>query len=168
MPIERLIRIKCGGEYGRPLPKHVQVTQYMGLSYDEPKRIIRVKQRFSAKPKNWAVEFPLWELEMTRADCVAYLKTKVPHPVPRSACVFCPFKRDDEWRRMKEHDPNSWARAVEVDRACRRGTGLEAERYVHRSCQPLDQVDLRPADEKSGPRHLFYGFQDECEGYCGN
>ena len=52
---------------------------------------------------------------------------------------------------------------------------LEAQRgptiirtTAHRSCQPLEQVDLRPADEKSGQRHLFAGFQDECEGYCGN
>jgi hypothetical protein len=36
---------------------------------------------------------------------------------------------------------------------------------------PLEQVDLRPADEKSGQTNMFAhlrGFQDECEGYCGN
>ena len=38
-----------------------------------------------------------FDLEMTRADCVAYLKEQeIPHEVPRSACVFCPFKSNFE------------------------------------------------------------------------
>lgn len=166
-PIESLIREHVGGQAGRPLPKDVTVTQYMGLSYDEPKRVIRVKQRFMEKPANWKVEFPLWDLEMTRADCVAYLKGRVPHPVPRSACVFCPFKRNDEWRHLRDTDQKGWERAVYIDKVCRTGSGLDAARYVHRDCQPLDQVDLREADQKSGQMHLR-GFVDECEGYCGN
>jgi hypothetical protein len=168
-PIERMIREHCGGQFGRPLPKDVVVTQYMGLSYDEPKRVIRVKQRFMAKPSNWLVEFPLWDLEMTRADCVAYLKDRVPHEVPRSACVFCPFKSDAEWRRLRDTDQKGWERAVHIDKVCRTGTGLDAHRYLHKACVPLDEVDLRPADEKSGQMAIhFSGFQDECEGYCGN
>jgi hypothetical protein len=140
----------------------------MGLSFDEPKRVIRVKQRFTAKPLNWQVHFPLWEMQFTRGDCQSYLRERMPYEVPRSACVFCPFKSDDEWRRLKADDPKGWSRAVEIDAVCRTGTGPDAHRYLHKSCQPLDQVDLRPADEKSGQRHLFSGFQDECEGYCGN
>ena len=167
-PIERMIREHCGGQFGRPLPKETIVHQYMGLSYDEPKRVIRVKERFLAKPKNWLVHFPLWEMQMTRGDCIAYLRGKLPYEVPRSACVFCPFKSDSEWRRLREEDPKGWARAVHIDTVCRKGTGLASHRYLHKSCQPLEQVDLRPADEKSGQRHLFSGFQDECEGYCGN
>jgi len=167
-PIEREIRRICGTEKGRPVHKDTEVVQYMGLSYDEPKRVIRVQHRFLAKPKNWQVKFPLWDLEMTRSDCVAYLKTKVPHEVPRSACVFCPFKTNSEWLRLRDTDQKGWDRAVEIDRVCRTGTGLDAHRFLHKSCQPLDQVDLRPVDEKSGQKHLFSGFQDECEGYCGN
>jgi len=167
-PIEREIRRLCGVEKGRPVPKDIVITQYMGLSFDEPKRVIRVKQRFLAKPSNWKVEFPLWDLEMTRGDCVAYLQKRVPHEVPRSACVFCPFKSDAEWRRLKEQDQKGWDRAVHIDKVCRTGTGLDSHRYLHKSCLPLADVDLRPADEKSGQKALFSGFQDECEGYCGN
>lgn len=168
VPIEKLIREHLGAQPGRPVPKDVIVHQYMGLSFDEPKRVIRVKQRFLAKPANWKVHFPLWEMQFTRADCVAYLRERVPYNVPRSACVFCPFKSNDEWRRLRDEDPKGWERAVHIDKVCRTGSGLDAHRYLHRSCLPLDQVDLRPADEKSGQRHLFSGFQDECEGYCGN
>lgn len=166
-PIESMIRERVGGQPGRAIPKDVTVTQYMGLSFDEPKRVIRVKQRFMEKPASWKVEFPLWDLEMTRADCVAYLKGRVPHPVPRSACTFCPFKRNDEWRHLRDTDAKGWERAVYIDTLCRTGTGLDAARYVHRDCVPLDQVDLREADQKSGQMHLR-GFVDECEGYCGN
>jgi hypothetical protein len=170
-PIERLIREHCGGQFGRPLPKEVIVHQYMGLSFDEPKRVIRVKERFMAKPSNWKVHFPLWEMQFDRGDCKSYLRERMPYEVPRSACVFCPFKSDEEWRRLKANDAKGWDRAVHIDKVCRTGTGLDAHRYLHKSCQPLDQVDLRPADEKSGQMNMFAhlrGFQDECEGYCGN
>lgn len=168
-PVERAIRQDVFKvDKGRPIPKGCHVQQVMGLSYDEPKRIIRVKQRFLAKPKNWSVEFPLFDLEMTRADCVAYLKERVPHGVPRSACVFCPFKSDAEWRYLRDNDAEGWKRAIEIDRVCRTGTGLDSQRFLHKSCLPLENVDLRPADEKSGQKHLFSGWQDECEGYCGN
>ena len=168
-PIERAIRQDLfGSPAGRPIPRDCSVTQLMGLSYDEPKRVIRVKQRFLAKPKNWTVEFPLWDLEMARSDCVAYLKDRVPHEVPRSACVFCPFKSDEEWKHLRDNDPEGWARAVEIDEVCRTGTGLDSQRFLHKQCVPLPQVDFRSVDERSGQKHLFSGFQDECEGYCGN
>ena len=170
-PIEKLIRERVGALPGRPVPKDTIIHQYMGLSFDEPKRVIRVKQRFSAKPSNWRVHFPLWEMQFDRGDCKAYLRDRMPYEVPRSACVFCPFKSDEEWRRLKADDPTGWERAVHIDKVCRTGTGLDAHRYLHKSCQPLDEVDLRPADEKSGQMNFFAhvrGFQDECEGYCGN
>jgi len=107
-PVEREIRRRLGAAPGRGLPKDIVVHQYMGLSHDEPKRVIRVKQRFLAKPSNWQVHFPLFEMEMTRADCVAYLQKRVPHIVPRSACVFCPFKSDSEWRRLRDEDQKGW------------------------------------------------------------
>lgn len=167
-PIEKLIRERVGATPGRPVAKDIELHQYMGLSFDEPKRVIRVKQRFSAKPANWKVHFPLWEMEYTRSDCQHYLRKRMPYEVPRSACVFCPFKSDDEWRRLKSDDQKGWERAVYIDKVCRTGAGLDAHRFLHKSCVPLEQVDLRPADEKSGQKHLFSGFQDECEGYCGN
>lgn len=167
-PIDKWIRASLEVTPGRPVPKEHVIVQYMGLSYDEPKRVIRVKQRYLARPSNWQVRFPLWDMQYTRGDCQSYLRRRIPYEVPRSACVFCPFKSDEEWRRLRDHDPNGWNRAVYIDNVCRRSGSFKADRFIHKSCQPLDQVDLRPADEKSGQRHLFSGFQDECEGYCGN
>lgn len=165
-PVEKEIRVRFGNGPGKPLPADVHVTQLMGLSFDEPKRVIRVQQRFMEKPKNWTVEFPLWDEQMTRHDCVSYLQRLVPHEVPRSACVFCPFKTDAEWRHLRDTNAHGWQRAIEIDTACRRGEGFRGQRFLHQSCVPLADVDLRGRDEKSGQQKL--GFMNECEGYCGN
>jgi len=53
-----------------------------------------------------------------------------------------------------------------VVHACRTGGGLDSERYLHASRIPLELVDLRTRDDKTGQMTL--GFIDECEGYCGN
>ncbi len=169
-PVERWIRETLGAKPGRPLEKTKEVVQYMGLSFDEPKRVIRVKSRFDAKPSNWHVRFPLWEMEWERQDCQSYCEEVLGNKVPRSACVFCPFKTDKEWKDLKENDTKGWERAVEVDSMCRVGSGKDSMRYVHKSCVPLSEVDLRSKDEKSGQMMFqnMRGFQDECEGYCGN
>jgi hypothetical protein len=83
---ERIIRRQVVGlEYRQRMPGGIKVVQYFGLSYDEPRRVSKVRNRFVGHP--WAVgRFPLFDLEMDRADCVAYLKGKaIPHEVPRSA-----------------------------------------------------------------------------------
>jgi len=171
-PIEKLIRERVGATPGRPVPKDQIIHQYMGLSFDEPKRVIRVTQRFMARPANWKVHFPLWEMQWERGDCKSYLRSRMPYEVPRSACVFCPFRNDEQWLELKQNDPKGWERAVHIDRVCRKGGGqIDPHRFIHKSCVPLDEVDLRPADEKSGQMNMFAhlrGFQDECEGYCGN
>ena len=164
---ERIIRRQIVGlEFRQRMPKGVKVVQYFGLSYDEPRRVSKVKNRFVAH--HWAEgRFPLFDLEMTRGDCVAYLREQdIPHEVPRSACLFCPFKSNHEWRLLRDNDPSGWARAVEVDEALRcPGTvanrGLEQSIYVHRSCLPLAVVDLGEKDMRGGVA------QGECEGMCG-
>jgi hypothetical protein len=78
----------------------------------------------------------------------------------KSACVGCPFHGNAGWRRLRDNDPDGWAEAVEFDKAIRhgyprattQGQQLRGQYFLHRSCQPLDQVDLdTPA---KGKRHL--------------
>lgn len=165
--VERIIRRQVVGlEYRQRMPKGVRVVQYFGLSFDEPRRVAKVKARFVGHP--WAEgRFPLFDLEMTRSDCVAYLKEQaIPHEVPRSACVFCPYRSNAEWRHLRDTDPAGWKRAVEVDEALRRpGTvanrNLEQAIYLHRSCLPLVDADLGGRDVTGGVAH------SECEGMCG-
>lgn len=97
--------------------------------------------------------FPLLDLGWTRQGCLDYLAERWPHPVPRSACVYCPLKSNREWLDMRENHPEDWAAAVAFDREAR------PFGYVHRQERPLDEVILRPED--SGQMAL------ECEGMCG-
>lgn len=167
-PINKRIRELCGLAKGER-SKGPQVTQVMGLSFDEPKRVANVKTRFQSiawsKP-----EFPLFDEYMTRADCVAYLEKRLPgYKVPRSACVYCPFHSDSEWINVKSN-PDDWARALEVDKILRDPTSAcnthyTATQYLHKSCKPLDEVDFQPkAPDKQG-RLNFSTF--DCEGMCG-
>ncbi|MDD5351454.1 MAG: hypothetical protein PHQ12_14680 [Chthoniobacteraceae bacterium] len=171
--IERSIRRDVLGLAPRKhVPKGVRFFQYFGISWDERSRASRIWERFHIESSTWAEPvFPLVERQWTRANCIEYLAGKVPHETPRSACVFCPFHRDSEWSRIKESDPEAWARAVEIDVALRT-TGAVANRdmrqtmYLHRSCKPLVQVEFRPR-ENVNELQLGIGFGVECEGVCG-
>jgi hypothetical protein len=85
-----------------------------------------------------------------------------PEP-PRSACSYCPFHNDSEWRRLRD-DKTSWDEAVRVDRLIREGVrGAKEHLFLHRSLKPLDEVDLS-TPEDHGQLNLF---NNECEGMCG-
>ena len=164
-----LRRQGLGLEPGRRVAKGTVIYQYFGISADEAGRAKRIRERVESS--TYRVRFPLLELFMTRADCVRYLADKVPHETPRSACVFCPYHSDQEWHRIKTTDPSGWARAVELDRAMRLpgwagNRQMERAMYLHRSCQPLElvQLDTRP---KAKDLQLAMSFWAECEGVCG-
>lgn len=154
---------------GRRVPSDARVTQYIGMSFDEPRRVIKVKQRFQAL--RWSEpRFPLFDLLMSRRACELYLEDKVPHPVPKSACVFCPFRDNESWRWLRDHDPEGWERACQVDEGMRANDtggsrGLDLKSYLHRSCVPLREAPI-DTPESRGEQYLF-GFAQECEGMCG-
>ena len=88
------------------------------------------------------------ERQITRAMCQQRLKAfGVPHEVPRSACVFCPYHSNEEWRWLRDNDPAGFQRAVEIDMALRTpgnivNRNLEQKLYVHRSCVPLAEASI--------------------------
>lgn len=164
--VEQTIRQEILGILPRHhVPADVQVIQAFGISRDERIRANRIRERFTKH--TWSKpEFPLLELGWIRAECQTYLRDRVPHVTPRSACVFCPYKSDREWKKLRDHDPEGWQRAVEVDHALRSegssaSQGLHQTLYVHNQCIPLDLVQLRD-DDRDG----FFKFHCD-EGMCG-
>lgn len=144
--------------------KDIHVHLYFGISADEARRTRGIIERYKGKP--WAtVHFPLIQQSMTRADCHRWMAGKVPHVVPRSACTYCPNRSDEEWKTLKATDQRGWDKAIQVDRALRDGTILQRKTvrplYLHRSLQPLEQVDL------DKPKRELPLFSFECEGMCG-
>ena len=158
-PILKEIRMRCGIRHGQ---KDVTVTQWLGISYDE-------MQRMKLPGNLWTQHrWPLIEKRMTRTHCKDWMSNNgYPEP-PRSACYYCPFHDDEEWRRLKEEDPEHFQKAVDFDKTFRRlqndnPGGLRIEVFLHGSCKPLDQVDFTDRDANQ----LGFDFKSECEGMCG-
>lgn len=156
-PILKNLRRLCGIKRGE---KNVQITQWIGISYDE---IQRMKPSRDAWTQH---RWPLIEREMRRHDCIAWLKRNgFPEP-PRSACVYCPFHSSKEWRKLKDDEPEAFAEAVRVEKELQRTKAKAADRsipWLHRSCVPLEEIDLS-TETDAGQLDMF---GNECEGLCG-
>lgn len=134
-----------------------RVVQWIGISTDEAHRM---------KPSQigWCDNrYPVVEADMTRLHCLEWMRDKgYPRP-PRSACVFCPYHSDAEWLRLRDEEPEAFARAAEFERQYQSSaaqTALSAKPFLHRSCVPLAEVEF------SVSTNLTL-FGDECEGMCG-
>jgi len=143
--------------------KTIGVVSWIGISIDEVSRM---------KPSQlkWAVNrYPLIEKEMSRHDCLRWMESHGYPAPPRSACTYCPFHSDHEWRKMKIEQPEEFAGAVafEVEmqrlRATENGPNrLRGKVFLHDSLAPLSEVDFSE-DTKQGQLK----FHNECEGMCG-
>lgn len=159
-PIERMLRQLLGIK--RVTSKVVLVEQWIGISIDEA-------QRMKPSRKPWIkISWPLIDARMSRADCLRWMKEHgYPEP-PRSACYFCPFHSDAEWRRMQADEPEEFAKAVEYEKRLSEGynksENLRSEgAFLHSSRVPLDEVTF-----KNVPDRLQVSlFGNECEGLCG-
>lgn len=140
--------------------KEVSVTCLIGISMDEV-------QRVKSSREKWVQHrWPLLEMEMKRQDCIQWMKDKGYPDCPRSACYFCPYHSNKEWRRLKNEEPEEFQKAVafekELQDANRRTANLRSTPYLHKGRVALDQVDLEDDD----PRQMWL-WGNECEGMCG-
>ncbi len=165
-----MLRRQCTNEYKlRPLRRRLRplarpgqpVELWMGISLDEA--AYRMRDSGVQYLRN---RYPLVERGLSRHDCLLWLERHgYPRP-PRSACLGCPFKRDDEWRQLRDTDPIGWEDAVTFD-ATIRAAGLpriDGDVYLHRSMRPLAEADLSTPEERG---QLALPWGDECTGICG-
>lgn len=145
------------GYKGAPL-----VRKWLGISFDE---IGRSKSSTVPWFEFW---YPLIEQRIRRSDCLQYLK-KHGESAPRSACVYCPFHSDKEWRRIKEEGGADWEKAVKFERDFHavwkeQGGfgGLRSRPTLHKTGQPIDEIDFEDRQEQ-----LWDTWDQECAGVCG-
>lgn len=164
-----MIRRQCTKEYKiEPITKKLRalkdaagvnrVTQWFGISGDETRRMRTSKVRWI---ENY---YPLvfgFDRPLHRRDCLKWLTDNGYPQAPRSACIGCPYRTDEEWRRIKQSQ-DEWADAVEFDALMRECGGLSRDIFLHKSCKPLPMVDLESMEEKGQTNWL-----NECEGMCG-
>ena len=145
-----LLKLKKGQRFKSPIAK-----MWIGISTDEISRLSVSRAKF------YENRFPLIEEDMGRGKCIEWLKeSNFPTP-PKSACYFCGFRTDQDWKALKENSPKEWGKALEIDKAIR--VSGEYEKFLHRSAQPLESADLR-TDTDKGQELLW---NDECMGMCG-
>lgn len=160
-PINKAVRAFAVVKRGQ---REVTVTRWMGISYDELQRV-----RDSREP--WAQNrYPLVERRMRRGDCLRWMAAhNFPAP-PRSACEFCPFHSDTEWRLLRREDPDAFARAVQFEQDLQyikaQSENFRTTPFLHSSLKPLDTVDFDSPEDR-GQLGLWQDFAVECEGMCG-
>lgn len=168
-PLRRLMAELVRRETGtKRVPRGTVVTSLVGMSSDEVGRAQKVNARYARGPKWQRVRFPLIEMGWSRRGCADYLRTRVPHPVAKSACYHCPYTDDWRWKEMKETQPELFARACAVDRALREGGGpgklpMHSEMYLHRKCVPLEVIDFASAEPPRVDNFTLF----DCDGMCG-
>lgn len=129
------------------------VEMWLGISWDELERMKPSGLRWVAN------RWPLVEVRLTRTDCLTWLAEHgYPEP-PKSACIGCPYMDDRRWLDMREHRPDEWEDACQLDEAIRRLPRIRGDVFLHRTLEPLRSAVLDPSDV--GQLAL------ECEGMCG-
>ena len=160
IPILQELRKLCEIKRGQ---KETTVTQWIGISWDEIQRM-----KDSRDP--WTQHrFPLIEKTITRQQCKKWMLDNGYKEPPRSACYYCPFHDDNEWRHLRDNDPLHFQKAIEFDEKIRaaykdKDKSFKMEVFIHSSCKPLKEVDLDTDIQKG---QATWDFMAECEGMCG-
>ena len=130
----------------------------IGISTDEARR--------ASQPRNaWQENiFPLIDpLKMSRSDCQAWWEKHYPSiTIAKSGCVGCPYNSNKAWIDMKRNRPEEFKSAVEFDNSIRGATGSFGKGYIHRSMQPLGEIDFNDDQGELSLDDAVY-----CAGGCG-
>lgn len=138
LPIKRTIREEIKKRKMKLLPGTVKL--WLGITTDEKRR---------AKPysvKYIESRFPLLELGMSRKDCINFLELKNIDIPPKSSCVFCPYRSEDGWRRIK-NNKEDWELSLEVDKMIRNSLD-DCNLYLHYTLKPLEEIDFYRNEKK--------------------
>lgn len=155
----------CSGEWKREVSRRYMrrrgietCTLWLGYSVDEMKRMHLSRNRWQTHA------FPLIEKRITRKGCVMLVEQEgLPTP-PKSSCWMCPHRRDWQWQRLRDHYPDDWAKAVELDRAIRAAdlAGGRDGLFLHESRRPLEEIQF--AKEPEAEQGSLFRACDS--GYC--
>ena len=178
VPIQQAVRRHLGKVGKRIRSKEPLARQWIGFSANEFTRAGLHKNQ----PPWIALYYPLIDEHfgdglggpgsrwMSYGDCINWLrKHDYPTP-PRSACVFCPYLKNERWVEMRDNQPEDWERALIVDEAIRdmaeHGVAdlrQGGQLYLHHQLVPLREAEIDSPDQED----MWSEFTDECEGMCG-
>lgn len=158
-----ILRRQCTNEYKlKPLNKEIRrrgataknpTEVWIGISLDEVHRMKPARVKFTEHI------WPLIDMRMDRHACRAWLEDHWSWPVPKSACIGCPFRRNPAWRALA---PEEFEDAATFEERMQEllTAKLSEVPYLHDSLVPLRDVYLEGDDQPDL-------FGNECEGMCG-
>ena len=140
----------------------VRVMMAIGISLDEV-------DRMKPNPKKWIKShWPLVDAGMSRADCLAWMEEHGYPLPPKSACIHCGWRDDDQWLAL---EPDEFAEAVRIDYALRdayaQTNTIKGVPYLHESRIPLDQVKFKSGHRRKMAAQQRNLFRNDCVGMCG-
>ena len=167
-PISKIVRKLCGLKSGaRVEAGKILCQQWLGISWDERERM---KDPIYAWIEN---VYPLIDAHITRQGCKEWWKKHFPaQPLPRSACLGCPFHSNEEWQHLKYLSNPEFQNAVDFERDIQAASQAASQAkhrligtpYLHSSRKPLSTVNFASTDEKNNQIELW---GNECSGMCG-
>ncbi len=107
----------------------------IGFSLDEFRRLTTAHD--SEKKRN---VYPLLDLRLTREDCKKIIMgAGLPIP-PKSSCWFCPFHSMKTWQAMRENEPETFEKAMQLEifiNEKRARLGSKDKVWLSRKLKPL-------------------------------
>ena len=162
-PLIKKVRGLLGIGKGERGGKEIRAVSWIGISMDECSRMKPARQKYIEN------RWPLIEMEMSRKDCLNWMKNNgFPEP-GKSSCICCPFRSNDQWRKMQIESPEEWKHAVEIDISIRYGIPGRLDRspgtqyYLLCDRIPLEDIDFRTLEDM-GQINMF---ENDCSGSCG-
>ena len=160
-PLRNAAKRWLGYQEGERIKPGVRIEQWLGISTDE---IARAKD---SRVGYITIRYPLVESGLSRTDCAKWLAANHPDiPVGKSACVGCPYRNQESWRRIALDHPEDFARAAAIDAQMRTpGHNDKASAvYLHRARRPLEEAVAMSVNTPG----LFEDMEDEvCDaGHC--
>jgi hypothetical protein len=129
--------------------RDVCIETLFGISTDEAHRL-------GERGPSWQkTRYPLVEMNMSRDDCVEWLKAfRLPVP-KKSACRFCPYRSHASWQWFAKHEPETfelvclfddWLRSPEIDNHPEL-KHIRGRLYIHQWGIPLREAVQQPLFE---------------------
>lgn len=114
---------------------------WVGFSIDELRRVQPDRALWQQ------AAYPLiFDVPMRRSECAELVtRAGLPHP-PKSSCWMCPYRRNHQWRRLRDHYPKDFAKACALDDEIR-ARDKQGGVWLHDSRVPLREANLEPPEE---------------------
>lgn len=136
-----------------------KLIMWKGITTDEVERIK------SSEVKTEEYHYPLFDLGMSRLDCMNWLQRKGYGIPPKSSCIGCPFHSKQTWVDLYNNYPDEFQEAVKLDRAIRNHKKFNSKLYLHKDRMDLEEAVKR--DAMQADMFDFEGFANDCTGTCG-